>query len=138
MLARRVVLVLTSHAEQVALVVVQHLAIRARPEQAVAVAAVSSTDDHAAADNRVQARRLFAQPGVGGALLRLAETFRVHGEAGSEHFRQDHQISATRLLQQRGETRPIGLGVMPGQGGLHQGELEVRQLAQIAHSFSAA
>ncbi|MNP29308.1 hypothetical protein D3C76_1223270 [compost metagenome] len=138
MLARRVVLVLTGHAEQVALVVVQDFAVRARPQQAVAVAAVGGADDHAAGDHRVQARRLLAQPGVGGALLRLAEALRIHGEAGGEHLRQDHQVRTARLLQQSGEARAVGLGVMPGQGGLHQGELEVRQLAQIAHSFSAA
>ncbi|MNH36375.1 hypothetical protein D3C79_971590 [compost metagenome] len=116
----------------------QDLAIRPGPQQAVAVAAIGGLDDHAAGNHRVVLLRLGLQPFVGRAVFRLAQAFRLHGKTGSEHFRQDHQVHFAHLLQQHFEVRIVGLTVVPGQGGLHQGDFQVRQLTQIAHSFSAA
>ena len=137
-LARGVVLVLTGHAEQVALVVMQDFAVRPRPQQAVAVAAVSGLDDHATGNHRVAFLRLGLQPLVGRAVLRLAQAFRLHRKTSGEHFRQNYQVHLAHLLQQHLEVRIVGLAVVPGQGGLHQGDFQVRQCAQIAHSRSAA
>ncbi len=131
-------LVLTGHAEQVALVVMQHLTIGTRPEQAVAMAAVGGLDDHAAGDDRIQPRRLAAQPGIGRALFRLGQGRRVHGKTGGEHLRQDDQIGTAGLVEQPGETLAVGIGILPDQGGLDQGQFEIGQVVQIAHSRSAA
>ncbi len=70
-LARGVVIVLTRHAEQMALVIMPDLAIRTRPQQAVAVATVSGMHDHAAGDHRIELFRLVAQPVGGRALFPL-------------------------------------------------------------------
>ncbi len=131
-------LVLAGHAEQVALVVMQDFAVRSGPEQAVAVAAVGRLDDHAGSDHGIQPHGLFTHPTVGRALLRLGQLRRVHGKAGGEHLRQDDQIGAARLLQQLGEMRAVGRGILPDQAGLDQGQFEVGQHGQIAHSLSAA
>ncbi|MNO65524.1 hypothetical protein D3C76_562840 [compost metagenome] len=130
--------VLTGHAEQVALVVVQNLAVRPRPQQAVAVAAIGGLDDHTAGNHRVVLLGLCLQPFVGRTVLRLAQAFRLHRKTGGKHFRQDHQVDLAHLLQQHLEVRVVGLAVVPGQGGLHQGDFQVRQCTQIAHSRSAA
>jgi len=45
---------------------------------------------------------------------------------------------AAGLLQQPLEMLEVGLAVVPGQGGLDQGDIQVRQCRQITHSFSAA
>ncbi|MCY1445327.1 hypothetical protein D9M71_618370 [compost metagenome] len=137
-LARGVVLVLAGHAEQVTLVVVQDFAIRPRPQQAVAVAAIGGLDNHTTGNHRVVLLRLGLQPLVGRAVLRLAQGFRLHRKTGGEHFRQDYQVHLAYLLQQHLEVRKVGLAVVPGQGGLHQGDFQVRQCTQIAHSRSAA
>ena len=73
LLAGTVVLVLTGHAEQVTLVIVRQRTVRARPEQAVAVAAISGLDDQAAADHRAQVLSLLAQPLAGRAILGLGQ-----------------------------------------------------------------
>ncbi|MCY1180304.1 hypothetical protein D9M73_207360 [compost metagenome] len=102
------------------------------------MAAVGGLDDEAAGDHRSPAPGLLTQPGMGRALLGLGESRRIHGKAGGEHLRQDDQVRPLRLLQQGFEVRVVGGAVVPGQGGLHQGQLEVGQGGQIAHSFSAA
>ncbi len=63
---------------------------------------------------------------------------RSHAETRGEHLREDHQVGTGGALQQGGEMLAVGLGVVPGQGGLDQGDVQVRQNRQIAHSFSAA
>ena len=65
----------TGHAEQVALVVMQHLAIRPRPQQAVAVAAIGGLDDHTAGNHGLILCRLGLEPTMGGAVFRLGEGF---------------------------------------------------------------
>ncbi|MNV72282.1 hypothetical protein D3C71_1653590 [compost metagenome] len=102
------------------------------------MAAVGGLDDHAAGDHGVELLRLGLQPFVGRTVLRFGQFFRLHGKTGGEHLRQDHQVCADGLLQQHLEAGIVGLAVMPGQGGLHQGDFQVRQFTQIAHSFSAA
>src|SRR5690606_1437305 len=52
-------LVLAGHAEQVTLVVVTHLTVRLRPEQAVAIAAIRGLDDQRAGDHCLQSRGLL-------------------------------------------------------------------------------
>ncbi len=129
---------LAGHAEQMALVVMQHLTIGARPEQAVAMAAIGRLDDHTAGNYCVQPRSLSAQPGIGRPLFRLSQRRRIHGKTGGEHLRQHHQVRAAGLIQQGGEAFVVGGSVLPYQAGLHQREFEVGQIVQIAHSRSAA
>ncbi len=131
-------LVFAGHAEQMALVVVQHLAVRTRPEQAVAMAAVGELDDQAAGDHRAKAPGLLQQPGMGRPQFGLGLLGRSHAETRGEHLREDHQVGTGGALQQGGEMLAVGLGVVPDQGGLDQGDVQVRQNRQIAHSFSAA
>ncbi|MNH33598.1 hypothetical protein D3C79_941270 [compost metagenome] len=131
-------LVLTGHAEQVALVVVQDLAVRARPQQAVAVAAIGGLDDHATGNHCVDALGLSLEPFVGRAVLGLGQAFRFHRKTSGEHLGEDHQVGIFSLVEQHLEMRVIGLAVVPGQGRLHQGDFQVGQCTQIAHSFSAA
>ncbi len=135
-IARGVVLVLAGHAEQVALVVVRTAAVRARPVQAVAVAAVGRLSNHAADHHRVQASGLLQQPGAARAVLGFGQRGGVHGEAGAEHLRQDHQVGALGLIQQLGEVGMVGGRVLPDRGGLHQGQLEVGQGGQVTHGKS--
>ena len=111
---------LASHAEQMALVVVQHFAIRTRPQQAVAVAAIRGEHNHAARHHGIQPFGLFAQPVGRRATLGLSQGAGFHTEAGGEHFRQHHQVGAASLLQQFVKMIEVGLTVMPGQRGLHQ------------------
>ena len=129
---------LTGHAEQVALVVMQDLAIGPCPKQPVAVAAICGLDDHAAGDHRIELLGLGLEPLVGRPILGLGEAFGLHGETGGEHLGKDHQIRFTDLGQQLFEMRIVGLAVVPGQGCLHQGDFQIGQFTQIAHSFSAA
>jgi len=48
-----------------------------------------------------------------------------HGKSGGEHFWQHDQVGARGLLQQQLEMLQVGLAVMPGQGGLYQGDIQV-------------
>nr|GFD22720.1 hypothetical protein [Tanacetum cinerariifolium] len=137
-LARTVMLMLTRHAEEMALVVVQKLAVRSRPQQTIAMAAIRRPHNHAAGHNRVDALGLRQQPFGRHAVLGFGECFGLHGEAGGEHLRQDHQIGTLSLVEQIFEVRVVGFAVVPDQGGLYQGDVQVRQIAQIAHNFSAA
>ncbi|MNN52092.1 hypothetical protein D3C81_1667690 [compost metagenome] len=129
---------LTGHAEQVTLVVMQHLAIRACPQQAIAMTAVGGLDDHATGDHRIKPQSLSPQPFAGRPVFRFGEGFRLHGKTGGEHLRQNDQVGAASLLQQRLEMLEVGLAVVPGQGSLDQRNGQLRQCTQITHSFSAA
>ena len=135
--AWRVVLVLTGHAEQVALVVMQHLTIGTRPEQAVAMAAVGGLDDHAAGDDRIQPRRLAAQPGIGRALFRLGQAaesmekpvVNISGRTirSAPRAWSSSPAKRSRLASASCQTRWSG-----------SGQFEIGQVVQIAHSRSAA
>ncbi|MNE51302.1 hypothetical protein D3C80_1459250 [compost metagenome] len=120
-------LVLAGHAEQVALVIMRQAAIRSRPEQAVAVAAVGRLDDQAAGHHRVDTPGLLAHPDAGRAVFRLGQGRRFHAEAGAEHLRQHHQVDAAGLFQQGCEVRAIGRRILPGQFALDQRQFEVGQ-----------
>ncbi|MNC50981.1 hypothetical protein D3C75_1002550 [compost metagenome] len=116
----------------------QHLAIRACPQQAIAMTAVGGLDDHATGDHRIKPQSLSPQPFAGRPVFRFGEGFRLHGKTGGEHLRQNDQVGAASLLQQRLEMLKVGLAVVPGQGRLDQRNGQFRQCTQITHSFSAA
>ncbi len=137
-LAGRVVIVLTRHTEQVALVVMPDFAVRACPQQAIAMAAIRRLNDHAAGDHCIELRGLRLHPFAGRAMLGFGEGLRRHGETGGEHLRQDDQVGASGLLQQHVEVLKVGLTVMPGEAGLDQRQIEIGQRTQITHSFAAA
>ena len=119
-LTRSEMLMLTGHSEQVAFVIMQHFAIRTRPQQAVTVAAIRREHNHAARHHGIEPLCLLAQPLGGRAAFGLSKGTGLHAEAGGEHLRQDHQVSANSLLEQLVEMIEVGLTVMPGQRGLHQ------------------
>src|SRR5690606_21928422 len=77
--------VLASHAEEMRLVVMQDLTVRARPEQTIAMAAVGRLDNDTAGDHALQTCGLFAQPGIGGPLFRLGQARSTHGKPGGKH-----------------------------------------------------
>ena len=74
-LARGEVFVLTRHAEQMTLIVVQHFTIRARPQQTITVAAISGLDDDASGHDSIKLFGLRNQPRVSRPLFRLCQSF---------------------------------------------------------------
>ncbi|MNZ84028.1 hypothetical protein D3C78_1027730 [compost metagenome] len=100
--------------------------------------AIGGLNDHATGDHRIKLCCLSPQPFAGGAVFRFGEGLGLHGEPGGEHLRQNDQVGAASLLQQRLEMLEVGLAVVPGQGRLDQRNGQLGQCTQITHSFSAA
>ena len=68
-------LMLTRHAEQMALIVVQHFTIGAGPQQAITMAAISRLYDDASSHDRIKPFRLLDHPGLSRPVLRLCQRF---------------------------------------------------------------
>ncbi len=125
-------LVLASHPEQVAFVVMRQRSIGTRPDQAVANT-FAVANHLAAGDDGADLARQIAHPAHVDAIHGLGIGDGVIGKAREESLRQHNQVGATGQRQNLCPIKlTIGPRVVPDGCRLHQ------RNAQIAHSRSAA
>lgn len=111
--ACQIVMVLVRHAEQMALIIMVNLAFRLHQQEAVNRSFLR-LNRRAAAHHRPGSPGFLTQPRHD-ACLRQRAFCRFHGKAGGEHFRQDDQIPAVQIGQQRIEESQVSLAIHPRQ-----------------------